>query len=243
MILSPPAHDPTAPFHVQITIIPADGNASVAEEQSEFHIGDADPDVIIPDKIARPLLVSSNLMLIAAALALRLPSRSFTWPLAAAATFVWVTSLLHWYAPRFSSWRRKLDYIAVCTYVGVGTWLAAAYARSIAWTAFYFTGLAVIGVIFTCNETLYYFQLQRTPVGGRFTAVGTQQPSDALPPSSAIAELARRLAPPATTAQGRRCAYRRTVWVHLLCVHVLASVLVCVMLEFGLIGLGGLPAD
>ena len=120
------------------------GNSTV--EASQAH-----PDVIIPDALARPLLVSSNLMLVTATLALARRIRSFTWPLAAAAFFVWVTSLLHWHAPRFSSWRRKVDYVAVCAFICVGTWLAIAHARSAGWTAFYFVGLAVIGIIFTCT--------------------------------------------------------------------------------------------
>ena len=199
--------------------------------ESEAIVGDSDPDVIIPDSIARPLLVSSNLMLVVATLALALRSQ---WPLAAAAVFVWVTSLLHWYSPRFSSWRRILDYMAVCTYVGVGTWLALRYARSTSWTAFYFSGLALIGIIFTANETLYYLQLQRTPVGGRFTSVQGSDASDARPPLSAAGRLVRRFAPPLKAAEARRWAYRRTVWVHLFCVHVLASVLACLMVAFGL---------
>ena len=76
-----------------------------------------DPDVIFPDRIARPLLFSSNLMLVTAVIA---ATRS-VWPLCASATAVWVTSLLHWSAPRFSSWRRYLDYAAVASMVVVGS--------------------------------------------------------------------------------------------------------------------------
>ena len=140
--------------------------------------------------------------------------------LAAAAVFVWATSILHWSAPRFSSWRRKLDYIAVASLVVVGSVLAIARSRSFAWARFYFGGLAGVGVIFGTNEALYYIQLQRYPTGGHYSSEG---------PICGVGCLAS--APPGTAA--RQWAYRRTVWVHLLCVHVLSSTLACTLLWYG----------
>ena len=196
---------------------------ALAEEdglhQPDSPIDDDDPDVIIPDNIARPLLVSSNFMLGTAILAFTRGA----WQLGAAATFCWITSLLHWHSPRFSSWRRKLDYAAVASVVAVGSWMAIASTRSAGWTTTYFAGLAVIGVIFATNETLYYYQLQRTPTGGKLSSsessVGCCAPTK-----------------PGTAA--RRWAYTRAVWVHLLCVHVLASALACVLLLFGVPSVG-----
>ena len=192
-----------------------------------LHVED-DPDVIIPDSIARPLLVSSNLMIGTAVLAFTRGA----WPLGGAAIFCWITSLLHWYSPRFSSWRRKADYAAVASVVAIGSWMAIVSTRSPEWTVTYFGGLAVIGIIFTTNETLYYFQLQRTPTGGMMSSSE----------SSPLSEISSRcLAPKAGTA-ARRWAYTRAVWVHLLCVHVLASTLACVLLLYGVCPQRGLPA-
>ena len=178
-----------------------------------------DPDVIIPDRIARPLLVSSNLMLITAMVA----AAQSVWPLCASAAAVWVTSLLHWYAPRFSSFRRYLDYAAVASMVMVGGWIAVNHSRSFAWMLTYFVGLALIGVIFTVNETLYYFQLQRTPAGGHMTA-GRDK----------LTGMLACLAPTQPGTAEQLWAYQRAMWVHLLCVHVLAAALANILLLFGL---------
>ena len=203
--------------------------------QADLELGDADLDIVIPDAIARPLVWSSNLMLVTAVVALVNPARIHTWPLAASAIFTWITSLLHWHSPRFSSWRRKLDYLAVIVYIGVGTWMSVTRSRSAAWTAFFFIGLAVIGAIFTANETLYYLQLQRTPVGGRLQVARSRSASsEEAQDTPLVARLAQHFAPPLTTATARRYAYKRTTWVHLLCVHVLASVVSCLMLIYGI---------
>ena len=179
---------------------------------------DDGPDVIIPDKIARPLLVSSNLMVITAIIAL---TRG-VWPLALAAMLVWITSLMHWHAPRFSSWRRYADYAAVACMIAVGSWVAIVQTRSSVWTITYFAGLSLIGVLFLCNETIYYYQLQRTPLGGQMRYQVSEAP------------VVTCLTPTPPGSAARRWAYCRAAWVHLLCVHVLASALANVMLLYGL---------
>ena len=191
----------------------------VEEGQTEEPVFDSN-DVIIPDEIARPLLLSSNLMLITAIVA----ATYNVWSVCVSAIAVWLTSLLHWSAPRFSSWRRVLDYAAVGSMVVVGSWTAIRDAKSIGWTLVYFGGLALIGVIFVMNETLYYLQLQKTPAGGILS-------------SSQVTAAAGKFACLAPTAPGtaaRRFAYARAVWVHLLCIHVLASALAIVLITKGL---------
>ena len=69
---------------------------------------DAD-DVIIPDDIARPLVYSSWL-LFATSVAAGLRGEA---GLSLVTFLVFVTSILHWSSPRFSSWRRYADYFAV----------------------------------------------------------------------------------------------------------------------------------
>lgn len=190
----------------------------MANEDSQTTLDDVeeDPDVIIPDDIARPLLYSSNLMLVTALLA----GQRAAWPLAVVACAVWITSLLHWSAPRFSSWRRLLDYVAVASIIVVGSWTAVTRA-TLGWMLAYFAGLSIIGCIFAINETLYYHQLQRNPIGGRLNAE--------------LREERRRCEclKPARGVAARHRAYRRAVWVHLLCVHVLASALSCTLLVYG----------
>ena len=87
----------------------------------------------------------------------------------------------------------------------------------------FFAGLAVIAVLFAVNETLYYLQLQRTPIGARLS----------LSPGTKAAALTC-VEPTEAGSVARLRAYRRAVWVHLLCVHVLASALSNVLLLYGL---------
>lgn len=208
------AFDPTSRPTTRPPLAAEDGRPPADDDSDE-----EDPDVIIPDRIARPLLVSSQLMLLTAYLAARIDA----WALSAAAGLVWCTSLLHWSAPRFSSPRRWADYAAVILLVLVGGWLTVSCARSTGWAALFFAGLTAIGLLFAMNETLYYLQLQRTPVGARLS-VG---------PASKSATLVC-VQPTAPGSAARLHAYRRTVWMHLLCVHVLASVLADVLLLYGM---------
>ena len=85
---------------------------------------------------------------------------------------------------------------------------------------------------FTCwnrhphsQETMFYYQLQRTPACGRLPTSDRQIDTTGTP---------RWLMPVPQGSAARVWAYRRTVWVHLLCVHVLASALSNAMLFFGL---------
>jgi hypothetical protein len=183
-----------------------------------------DPDVIIPDAIARPLVFSSFLMLITTTIAAVRGEMG----LAMVAFFVFVTSVVHWRKPRFSSWRRPLDYLAVLTALGYGSYLAATRARSLEWAMVWFGGLAAIAVIFVCNETLYYLQLQRKPTGGEIIISDVESVARTHPKPCC------GLQPVAPGSVERRHVFRRVTWVHLLCVHVLANALALVMVLRGL---------
>ena len=184
-----------------------------------------DPDVIIPDEIARPLLVSSFLMLVTAVLS----ALHGEYGLCIVLTFVFITSIVHWHKPRFSGWRRPADYLAVVVALSFGSYLALTRARSSDWTWVWFCGLALIGVIFVWNETMYYMQLQRKPTGGDLSLV-----------EDSVASLASRVQPccgvkpVAEGSDERRWVFRRVTWVHLGCVHVLANALALVMVLRGL---------
>ena len=205
-----------------------------AEDGFQAFHDEEDPDAIIPDHLARPLLFSSNLMLLTAYLAARIDA----WLFAATAVLVWVTSLLHWSSPRFTSWRRYADYSAVISLVVVGSWLVVSRARSSGWVALFFAGLTAIGLLFAMNETLYFLQLQRTPSGafsprrGAGGGGGAGGDRSAFPGTKVAALACMEPVAPGSAA----CVhvYRRTAWVHLLCVHGLASVLADVLLLYGI---------
>ena len=181
-----------------------------------------DPDVIIPDATARPLLLSSSLMLITAVLALLHGEFSIT----LTSSLLWLTSVLHWHSPRFSSVRRRADYAAVVAALTNGCWVASTRARSPAWSAFWWVGISAVALLFTCNETAYYIQVMKTPLGG----------------SKAVSECPGLPA----TAEGsveRDLVYCRTMWVHLICVHVLANFLAVCLVLWGLCPPAGCAAQ
>ena len=196
-------------------------------EDVEALVVEEDPDVIIPDEIARPLVASSFLLLVTAGAGIA----RHEFGLAAVSSLVCITSIVHWRRPRFSSWRRPADYFAVLLALGYGSLLAATRARNAAWVSIWFGGLAVIGLLFVWNETYYYLRLQRKPTGGEMAVVEdtVARLSMQVPPCCAIVPVA-----PSNVAE-RQCVFRRVAWVHLACVHVLANALALLMVLHGLL--------
>ena len=190
-----------------------------------IHVPSDDPDVIIPDEIARPLVVSSFLMLITAVSA----ALHAEYGLTVVSSGLFVTSIVHWIKPRFSGWRRPADYLAVVTALGYGSFLAATRARTTEWTCVWFSGLGVVGVIFVWNETMYYMALQRKPTGGDVLAV-----EDSVASFASRVQPCCGVKPVAEGSDERRWVFHRVMWVHLLCVHVLANALALLMVLRGL---------
>ena len=110
-----------------------------------------DPDVVIPDLNARPLVVSSHLLLVTAIVA----AVYQFWILFAVNLFVYITSVLHWRRPRFSTCERKLDYTAVLTNIIYGT-IFSMSLNTLEYKIVWFAGLFLIGVLFCINEVIYY---------------------------------------------------------------------------------------
>ena len=169
-------------------------------EQQRYEQHD-DPDVIIPDQIAKALVLSAQLLLINGIVAMVYS----LYVLGALLLLVWLTSILHWRAPRFSSMWRILDYVAVMATIAYGTWLST--TLTLAYMLVWLVGLGVVGLIFIANETAYYVQIGKTPLGDEGSERGVILP----------------YASPNTPE--RDWVYKRTTFVHLLCVHVLANAL------------------
>ena len=179
-----------------------------------------DPDAVFPDVHARPLVVSSQLLLISSAAAFYVAAKRgvmIGFGVGAALLFLYITSVCHWHKPRFSSVARILDYAAVFTAVTVGS-AAAVTATTPAWIAVWFVGLALIAAIFAVNETLYYVQVMKTPAGGE--GLATEGLWGFLPTKPNTPE--------------RDAVYRRTATVHMLLIHVLANALALALIIGGL---------
>jgi hypothetical protein len=182
-----------------------------------------DPDVIIPDLIARPLVYSAHLLLINAIVALVF----YNYGLFAVLLFVYFTSIWHWSAPRFSALARRVDYFAVFVAIFYGSFYVSYNMKQqeseqayLDYLLVWFVGLAVICVVFVCNESSYYIQVMKLPSGsstGEDSTIGCVDTSVLLPATKAH-------------TPERDWVYKRTVYVHLLCIHVFANALAFVLI-------------
>ena len=82
------------------------------------------------------------------------------WFLGAAAACVYLTSVLHWRHPRFSSIYRVLDYAAVLAAITTAS-VYALLSASLTWKLVWFCGFAAVAACFVVNELLYYKAMRR----------------------------------------------------------------------------------
>jgi hypothetical protein len=119
---------------------------------------------------------------------------------------VWLTSIFHWWKPRFSTFVRRLDFAAVQLAVGYGSYFAT--EMPVDYTACWFAGIGVVAVIFVWNETMYYLRMGKRPSGDDADSVWATRPG---------------------TPQ-RETALWTTAIVHDICVHIIANSLCIVLL-------------
>ena len=165
-----------------------------------------DKEVVIPDRIARPCLVSAQLFL---ALTVVSFVRGY-FLLGAFAALLYATTINHWRAPRMTSWRHTADLLAVVSTAAYGCYLAATKAKTSAWIAIWFTGLGTVAICFACNEITYFYQVigeKRSCFCAKWTAPGTEE---------------------------RERAYHRAMWTHFISVHVLSAALALALVLRGL---------
>jgi len=181
---------------------------------SKVEEDDDEGDKIVPDGYQLPLVLSSQLLLVTALVAL-VYAVEYDWLLLygvfATVLILYVTSVWHWSRPRFSSLARKCDYIAVFSTLVYGSYLATTLPEE--YVLVWFVGLAAVAVCFGINEYLYYLQVQKSVTGEN----NNDDNSWATTPIS----------------PERDFVYKRTVFVHLLCVHVLANSLALALIIGG----------
>ena len=83
----------------------------------------------------------------------------------------------------------------------------------------WFVGLAIISVIFVCNESSYYIQVMKLPSG---SSTGDDR--------TCCVDTSSLLPPTKSHTPEREWVYKRTVFVHLLCIHVFANALAFVLI-------------
>jgi len=190
--------------------------AKVCSDDPRF-VQQFDDDVIVQDAVARPLVFSSQLFLgVAVACAVRR-----YWGLFACSLTVWVTSTNFWRAPRFSSWRRRADWLAVIATFAYTSVLASTRVVRRAWTVVWFVGLGMLLVCFTVNESLCNFRLGTLPSGSYGDAFWSRSLG---------------LKPTDVGTLERHRALQANVWRHFFCVHVWGATLAFLLILAGLQG-------
>jgi|Dee2metaT_26_FD_contig_111_792_length_756_multi_3_in_0_out_0_1 hypothetical protein len=167
-----------------------------------------DDDVIIPDHLSKWLVLSAQLLLVSAIFAF---VYGFT-IMGCLLLAVYITSIWHWRAPRFSSWARLFDYGAVAAAVVYASYLSTTLGE--VYTVTWFAGLGCIASLFATNEYAYYVQVGRDPSGGE----GTEGKEGASNNLLGLPYAARN-------TKEREGVFRRTVIVHVIAVHVAANAL------------------
>ena len=133
---------------------------------------------------------------------------------------VWLTSIIHWYQPRFSTIVRQLDFLAVFSAIGYGTYYAATNVSD-SLKLLWFIGLTVIAIIFITNESLYYISVMKLPTGRDLESPNSTDRDNE--------DCCTKLETQPGSAS-REFVYWRTAITHAVCVHILANCLVMIII-------------
>jgi hypothetical protein len=101
-------------------------------------------------------------------------------------------------------------------------------------TVMWFVGIGIVGIVFALNETSYYYQVMRT-VSGKTALKSSGKAQSPLMGDTGNAASCCVSTFPSTQpgTEERNAVYQRVVAVHLVCVHVTASVLALALVIAG----------
>jgi len=180
--------------------------ASRRDERDERTLTEQLDEFIIPPALCRPLVVTSVLPLVPAAIALTRTLRRHVreaqgFCLAVLSVTLVASSIAHWSSPKWKSTFRFFDLGVVATSVAYGSWCAGTVVDGM-FAMTWWIGMGVVGVVFTANEVTYLRELKRF----REMKVSTSR---------------------------MRWTCVRTVWTHLFAAHLMSNVCAC-MIAYGL---------
>ena len=215
---------------------PASAKAFVVDVDLEGEgVSAEDPDVIIPPRYSRWLVASATLFLLVGSVSAAyaaLYKWIDLWPCFFLSLVLYITSVLHWHKPRFSTYIRRIDYMAVGANLGWASYVAAVDVSD-KLTVMWFVGIGIVGIVFALNETSYYYQVMRT-VSGKTALKSSGKAQSPLMGDTGNASCCVSAFP--STQPGteeRNAVYQRVVAVHLVCVHVTASSLALALVIAG----------
>ena len=184
----------------------APSSSSHADSEPERTLTEELNEFIIPPLLCRPLVFTSTLPLVPAAIALTRTLRRHVreahgFGLAVLSVALVASSVAHWSSPKWKSMFRFVDLGVVATSVVYGSWCAGTVVNRM-YAMTWWIGMGIVGVVFTANEIGYYRALMRF----REMKMST-----------------RRM----------RWTCVRTVWTHLVAAHLMSNVCAC-MIAYGL---------
>lgn len=156
-----------------------------------------DRDVVLPDRIAMILLCSAQTFLTASIVA----AVYKRYGLFSVLFIVYFTSVWHWHRPRYSSFARKADLLAVATAISYASYVAS--TLSITYILIWSCGISLVAIIFALNEFIFFMRVLKNfhGPGNAKNNVWATFPN---------------------TAE-RECAYKINAWVHCVGVHCIAA--------------------
>ena len=180
-------------------------------------------DFIIPPKYSWPLMGSACLFLATSILSL-VYSIQYEWPpfypVVCLSFILFVTSVLHWYRPRFSSIIRKVDIFAVFSNVAYASYFSTILGAK--YEGIWFGGLGAVIFFFISNEYAYFLQTGVLIDGASSTSVTINIDMENAMEDPQNSKCLKKTSP---NTPERDFVYIRTMVVHLLGVHFLAAAL------------------
>ena len=184
----------------------APSSSAIDDSERDRTLADELNEFIIPPLLCRPLVITSTLPLVPAAIALTRTLRRHVreaqgFGLAVLSVALVASSVAHWSSPKWKSTFRFVDLGVVATSVAYGSWCAGTVVNGM-YAMTWWIGMGIVGVVFTANEIGYYRALQR------------------------FREMK-------TSSKRMRWTCVRTVWTHLVAAHLMSNVCAC-MIAYGL---------
>ncbi len=180
-------------------------------------------DLLYPQEICRPLLFTAHLLLL-------ITATSFYYEfylLGALIACMYVTSLLHWRYPKKNSFFRYLDIFTVCASAICSTYTAFLFTTEI--VIIWLAGVLMVILAYSVNAVLYYYQIDKP--NRIIMEMFKENPSYKYVPvnthfsQQSLFKRIFHLQPTYPETDDRQFAFRRSIIIHMVGVHMLITFL------------------
>jgi hypothetical protein len=188
-------------------------------------------DLVCPQEICRPLLFTAHLFLMVTMTAFYYE----LYILGTLVTCMYVTSLLHWRYPKKKSYFRYIDIFAVCSCFTYSSYVALLYTTEIViiWSSV----VLMVIIAYSGNSVLNYYQIDKpnTIIMEMFKEVPSYKyvPENTHFSQKNLFKRIFHLQPTYPETDDRHFAFRRSICIHMICVHVIPTFLAISLLIKG----------